>query len=333
MSGPQTRSKTRAPCEEVWAKGMPLKVTTDGFPIVMKPSKNCEFVVKGTSDLAYVGYPEDPKDLVAYLKEIPTKTAKEFEDAPDGVYTWLFWSTKGSPPTFAATRTLHDLELGTVHYALATALGATHVHGAGEVWKHGSLVTFNFLSGTFMEKWELPKDCPLETMQEFLKMKLKETFPYLVSAKEITFLPKGETFITQRYLGGEVTTEELIEWTDAGFKVCLHGFDPEKPKDRDRARAQCKSTRATCQKPFTVLQEDRMRGGAPPTPRKPQREGETATSQFEEAKRMLAFGQVARPEPTATAPVPESKLSGMGGRKRKTKKAKTARRKTRRRVH
>jgi hypothetical protein len=183
MSGPQTRSKTRAPCEEVWAKGMPLKVTTDGFPI-------------------------------------------------------------------------------------ATALGATRVHGAGEVWKHGSLVTFNFLSGTFMEKWELPKDCPLETMQEFLKMKLKETFPYLVSAKEITFLPKGETFITQRYLGGEVTTEELIEWTDAGFKVCLHGFDPEKPKDRDRAHAQCKSTRAACQKPFEVLEEDRMKGGAHPNPTK-----------------------------------------------------------------
>jgi hypothetical protein len=183
-----------------------------------------------------------------------------------------------------------------------------------------------------MEKWELPEDCKLETMQTFLQAKLRETFSYLVREEAITFLPKGTTFITQPYLRDEVTTKELIEWTDAGFKICLHGFDPKNPKDRDRARSQCKSTRATCQKPFVVLQEDRMRGGAPPTPRKPQREGEQPMSQFEEAKRMLAFGQVARPEPTAAAPVPESKLSGMGGRKRKTKKAKKARRKTRRRV-
>ena len=316
MSGPQTRSKTLDLCSAVWAKGMPLKVTSDGFPIVMKPSKNCEFVVKGTSDLAYIGYPEDPADIAAYLKAIPRLTAKELEGAPNGVYTWLFASTKTSPPTFAATRTLHDLELGTVHYALATTLGATHVHGAGEVWKHGSVVTFNFLSGTFMDKWELPKDCPLETMQTFLEGKLRETFPYLTRAKEITFLPKGETFITQRYLGGEVTTEELHDWTKAGFKVCVHGFDPKAPNDRDRARTQCKATRATCKKPFTVVQDNDMKGGKIVT--------------------LNAKGEeVPAGDPSAVKRFDTNtyKELPLGGRRhRKTKKAKRARRATRRRL-
>lgn len=313
-----TRAKTRAPCEEIWAKGIPLKVTSDGFPIVMKPSMNCEYTVEGTKDIAYVGFPQDiPKpELIekirAFLLTVPRLTAEEFQEAPDGVYTWILASVGGSAPMFYASRTTAMLELGTVHYSIATAIGASTVHGAGEVWKHADRYTFNFLSGTFMEKWPLPKECPLETMQEFLKTKLRAIFPYLFRAKEMEFREGDPTFITSRFL--ELTTAELEGYVNAGFVVCIH----------DKAnKAECKATKSTCAKPMVSL-KDEMKGGTPPTPRRP-----GTPSQFDVAKQMLAFGEVSRPQPTAAPRVPEGKLPGMGGRK--TKKAKAVRRRTRRR--
>lgn len=316
-----TRSKTRAPCEEIWAKGVPLKVTSDGFPILMKPSMNCEYTVEGTEDIAYVGFPQDiprpelVETLRGFLRTVPRLTAEEFQEAPDGVYTWILASTTGSEPAFYASRTTAMLELGTVHYSIATAVGAVAVHGAGEVWKHADRYTFNFLSGTFMEKWALPAECPLATMQEFLKTKLRSVFPYLVRAKQLEFREDDPTFINSRFL--ELTTAELEGYVAAGFIVCIH--------DKGN-KAECKSTKSACKKPMALEQ---MKGGAPPTPRKPQQDGPDR-SQFEEAKRMLAFGQVARRDPTELAPVPQSALPGMG-RRRKTRKGKTAARKTRRR--
>lgn len=319
-----TRSKTLAQCEAAWKAGVPLKVTSDGFPIVMKPSMNCEYTVKGTQDIAYVGFPQDiPKaDLLenirTFLLTIPRLTAEQFEDAEDGVYTWILASVGGSDPTFYASRTTAMLELGTVHYSIATAVGATAVHGAGEVWKHGNEFTFNFLSGTFMEKWALPKECPLETMQEYLKSKLKtEVFPYLFRSKTLKFRETDPTFVSSRFL--ELTTGELEEYVKAGFVVCIH----------DKAnKAECKSTKSACKKPMEVV----MRGGDFQSPRKARQSGvpyiPPQVSQFEEARRMLTFGEAARPLPTALPRVPTSRLPGMGGRK--TKKAKARRRKTRR---
>ena len=320
MASPATRSKTRSLCEEAWRTGMPLKSTSDGFPILMKPSMNCEYTVKGTQDIAYVGFPDLPREelvaqLRAFLLTVPRLTAEELEDAEDGIYTWVYASTDGGEPTFYASRTTAMLELGTVHYSIATAVGATAVHGAGEAWKHGSELTFNFLSGTFMEKWQLPPGCTLTIMQEVLKEKLKDTFAYVRREQGLGFRSKDPTFISTRFL--ELTTAELEGYVQSGFKVCIHAKGN---------KAECKSTKAACKKPMALEQ---MRGGAPPTPRKPERQG--SLTQFDEAKRMLQFGELARPAATATAPVPESRIPGMGGRK-KTKKAKRARRKTRRRI-
>jgi hypothetical protein len=184
----------------------------------------------------------------------------------------------------------------------------------------------------------LPPECTLDIMQSLLKEKLKETFPYLTRAKEIEFLPKGKTFITQRYLGGEVTTQELIEWTEAGFKVCIHGFDPENPKeDRARAHAQCKATKATCKKPFTVVKEE-MKGGVPPTPRRP-----GTIPQIDVAREMLRQGEARRQAPTAPfVPIVPTKYqgkvegmgrrAGRGARKKTAHRAKLRRRGTRRRI-
>jgi hypothetical protein len=285
----ETRSATRALCADAWKEGMPLKVTADGFPILMKPSMNCEFVVKDTQDIAYVGFPDVPKEkLIPMLREflttIPRLTADELETppamqpdkerkAPDGIYTWIYASTDGSEPTFYASRTAAMLELGTVHYSIATAVGATAVHGAGEVWKHENTLTFNFLSGTFMEKWQLPEGCTLKIMEELLKQTLKQTFAYSHRAKGLAFRPLDTTFINTRFL--ELTTYELDGYVKAGFKVCIH------PKD---AKEVCKKTKATCARPVTreptsealaeqmkyPLSVEQMKGGTQdrPTPRK-----------------------------------------------------------------
>lgn len=339
----ETRSKTLGLCEEAWAKGMPLKVTTDGFPIIMKPSMNCEYTVEGTKDIAYVGFPQDiPKpELVekirAFLLTVPRLTAEEFQEAPDGVYTWILASVGGSAPTFYASRTTAMLELGTVHYSIATAIGATTVHGAGEVWKHADRYTFNFLSGTFMEKWPLPKECPLETMQEFLKTKLKAIFPYLFRAKGLEFREGDPTFIHSRFL--ELTTAELEGYVDAGFVVCIH----------DKAnKAECKSTKSACAKPMVSL-KDTMKGGAglavqgqrvPLTPRKAylnrSSEGDGGLSQAAKArlvfasKGMIPEEKLRTAKERALAMLQRPVSPGSVGLGRKTKKTKAVRRKTRR---
>jgi hypothetical protein len=342
----ETRSTTLARCEEAWKTGVPLKVTSDGFPIVMKPSMNCEYKVAGTNDIAYVGLPEDPNDLLAYLKTIPHLTATDVEEAEPGVYTWILASKEGQAPSFFATRTLAMLELGTVHYALATSLGATRVHGAGELWKHGEEVTVNFLSGTFMDKWELPKDCPLKTMQAFLKSKLQtEVFPYLFRGKQLTVDESGKTFINNRLLD-VLSTYELDEWTKAGFKVCVYGFDPKTPDDRERAHKECKSTRAACKKPVEVV----MKGGndrplvvegqqVPMSPRKAymnRTSSDDGSSQAAKARLVFASQGLIPEEKLRTAKeravaaLKRPISPGSVGLGRKTKKVKKARRKTRR---
>jgi hypothetical protein len=314
----ETRSKTLGLCDEVWAKGMPLKITSDGFPIVMKPSQNCEIRVKGTRDIAYVGLPKTREEVLSFLTTIPRLTSADLESAPDSVYTWLLYSKDGSRPQFAASETETMLELGTTHYAIATSVGATGVHGAGEVWKHGTQLTFNFLSGTFMQSWVLPKECPLKTMEVYIKRKLQtEVLPDLFRGKTLTF--SEETFVAPRFIRQGLTTDTLETYVRRGFTVCIHDVS---------AKAECKRIKGTCEKPVTL---ETMRGGAPPTPRRPQRQGsEENLTQFAEAKRMLQFGEVARPQATAPAVVPRSRIEGMGGRK-KTKKGKKSRRKTRRR--
>jgi hypothetical protein len=155
-------------------------------------------------------------------------------------------------------------------------------------------------------------------MERFLRNKLQtETLPELFRGKTLTF--SDSAFVTDRFLKDALTTDKLETYVRHGFTVCIHDVS---------ARDVCKKTRGTCEKPVTL---ETMRAGAPPTPRRPQRQGsEENLSQFAEAKRMLQFGEVARPQATAPAVVPTSRLEGMGGRK-KTKTGKKSRRKTRRR--
>lgn len=271
-----TRSKSRAACEDAWKKGMPLKETYNGFPITMKPSMNCKYRVQGTNDIAYVGLPgsnvstptpeqvEGFKQQVRdFLAAIPRLTIDQIESAPEGIYTWLLHSDGSgtSPPQFVASQTETMLELGTVHYSIATSVGAKAVHGAGELWKHGNEYTVNFLSGTFMDSWRsvLPSYCPLPTMEVFLKAKLqKEVFPELFRGKTLSFTK--DAFVTSRMLEKELTTARLEDYVRAGFVVCVYDKSQE---------SECVKTKSMCKKPVTL---ETMKGGQlksiPPTPRK-----------------------------------------------------------------
>jgi hypothetical protein len=297
----ETRSKTLGLCDEVWTKGMPLKITSDGFPIVMKPSQNCEIRVKGTNDIAYVGLPKTKEEVMAFLATIPRLTSADLESAPDSVYTWLLYSKDGSRPQFAASETETMLELGTTHYAIATSVGATGVHGAGEVWKHGTQLTFNFLSGTFMQSWVLPKECPLKTMEVYIKRKLQtQVLPDLFRGKTLAF--SEETFVAPRFIRQGLTTAKLETYVRHGFPVCIHDAS---------AKAECKRIKGTCEKPMTLEQ---MKGGKIVT--------------------LNAIGEeVPAGDPSAVKRFDTNtyKELPLGGRRRKTKKGKKSRRKTRRR--
>ena len=330
----ETRSKTLGLCDEAWTKGMPLKITSDGFPIVMKPSQNCEIRVKGTNDIAYVGLPKTREDVIEFLTTIPRLTSADLESAPDSVYTWLLYSKDGSRPQFAASETETMLELGTTHYAIATSVGATGVHGAGEVWKHGTQLTFNFLSGTFMQSWALPKECPLKTMEVYIKRKLQtEVLPDLFRGKTLTF--SDETFVAPRFIRQGLTTDKLETYVRHGFTVCIHDAS---------AKAECKRIKGTCEKPVTL---ETMKGGTlslqgqriPMTPRKAYlnrtSSEDGAPSQAALARQVFASRGLLEnprtPKELALAALKRPISPGSIGLGRKTKKVKKGRRKTRRR--
>lgn len=300
----ETRSKTLGLCDEAWTKGMPLKTTSDGFPIVMKPSQNCESRVKGTNDIAYVALPKTKEEVAAFLATIPRLSIADIESAPEGPYTWLLYSKEGSPPQFAASETETMLELGTTHFSIATSVGATRVHGAGELWKHGTEYTFNFLSGTFMQSWTLPKECPLKAMEAYIRRKLQaEVLPELFRGKTLTF--SEETFVAPRFIRQGLTTDKLETYVRHGFSVCIHDAS---------AKAECKKTKGACEKPVTLEQ---MKGGKIVT--------------------LNAIGEeVPASDPSAVKRFDTNtyKELPLGGRRRKTKtrKGKKARRVTRRKL-
>jgi hypothetical protein len=296
----ETRARTRAVCETAWKEGMPLKITSDGFPIIMKPSMNCEYRVQGTQDIAYVGLPKTKEEVLAFLATIPRLSVRDLASAPQGVYTWLLYSTEGGPQQFVASKTETMLELGTVHFSIAMSVGATRVHGAGELWKHGGAYTANFLSGTFMQSWVLPEPCTLKTMERFLRDKLQtQVLPEFFRGKTLTF--SDSAFVTDRFLKNELTTDKLETYVRHGFTVCIHDAS---------AKAECKRIKGTCEKPMTLEQ---MKGGKIVT--------------------LNAIGEeVPSGDPSAVKRFDTNtyKELPLGGRRRKTKKAKASRRKTRR---
>ena len=262
------------------------------YPVTMKPSVNCDFNVDGK--IAYVGLPEDNEKTIAFINELPIfHNIGDFESeesdleavAPDGVYTWILYKPPGAGKgnfSWAFRPVRSILEVGTLHKSIARAVGAKTIHAAGEMEKRDGKLTINYLSGSFMLK-----DCNREAKVKIMNQVFANYMGYI----DYTFTDK--TLIT-----AQPTMEELQYYANKGFRICLH--EPDKVDECNKVKGTC----ADALKP----QEGAMRGGDENTTVKP-------LSQYEEAQRQLRLRKAGIAEPV-------SRVQGMGGKKRKTRRGK-----------
>lgn len=211
-------------CQDVWNTGVRHYVdgwwrTPDGwkfvtrfFPVFVKKnpdtkkSFNCDVKTEG-GQYVLATLPGREK-LAAYLKSIPIW--KDLESLPDGLYTWIFYHRAASPVQFAATTTWSALEMGTTHLAIAARVGASAVHGAGELRKSGDTYTYNLLSGTFTGEWKkkMKGECTPDALEAYIDTEFNRQFP------DAELTKTHETLITQDL---PVTEDEIATYTNAGW--------------------------------------------------------------------------------------------------------------------
>jgi hypothetical protein len=211
-------------CQDVWNTGVRHYVdgwwrTPDGwkfvtrfFPVFVKKnpdtrqSFNCDVKTEG-GQYVLATLPGREK-LAAYLKSIPIW--KDLKSLPDGLYTWIFYHRAASPVQFAATTTWSALEMGTTHLAIAARVGASAVHGAGELRKSGNTYTYNLLSGTFTGEWKkkMKGTCTPDALETYIDSEFKLRF----ADADITRTDR--TLIDPNL---PVTEDEIATYTKAGW--------------------------------------------------------------------------------------------------------------------
>jgi hypothetical protein len=211
-------------CQDVWNTGVRHYVdgwwrTPDGwkfvtrfFPVFVKKnpdtrqSFNCDVKTEG-GQYVLATLPGREK-LAAYLKSIPIW--KDLKSLPDGLYTWIFYHRAASPVQFAATTTWSALEMGTTHLAIAARVGASAVHGAGELRKSGDTYTYNLLSGTFTGEWKkkMKGTCTPDALETYIDSEFKLRF----ADADITRTDR--TLIDPNL---PVTEDEIATYTKAGW--------------------------------------------------------------------------------------------------------------------
>ena len=211
-------------CQDVWNTGVRHYVdgwwrTPDGwkfvtrfFPVFVKKnpdtkkSFNCD--VKNEGGQYVLATLPGREKLAAYLKSIPIW--KDLESLPDGLYTWIFYHRAASPVQFAATTTWSALEMGTTHLAIAARVGASAVHGAGELRKSGDTYTYNLLSGTFTGEWKkkMKGECTPDALEAYIDTEFNRQFP------DAELSRTDRTLITQDL---PVTEDEIATYTNAGW--------------------------------------------------------------------------------------------------------------------
>ena len=223
-------------CQDVWNTGLKHYVngwwrTPDGwkfvtrfFPVFVKKnpdtkkSFNCDVKNEGNQ---YVLATLPARDkLQAYLNSLPIW--KDLRTMPDGLYTWIFYHRAASPVQFAATRTWSALEMGTTHLAIATRVGASAVHGAGELRKSGNVITYNLLSGTFTADWKkkMKGPCTSDAIEKYIEDEFLRRFSGLTLQKTDVTLIDPKLPVTQE----EVDTYTKAGWTFRFFptqEACL----------------------------------------------------------------------------------------------------------------
>jgi hypothetical protein len=95
---------------------------------------------------------EDPEKVQALLKNFNRLDQHQLLEANDGVYNWLLYSSTGDPTIkFICTEVVSPFEIGTRHQALAfnSRTDVDKIYGGGEIYKTGSTIEYNLLSGTY----------------------------------------------------------------------------------------------------------------------------------------------------------------------------------------
>ena len=211
-------------CQDVWNTGVRhyvngwwrtpegWKFVTRFFPVFVKKnpdtkqSFNCDVKDEG-GQYVLATLPGRDK-LTAYLKSIPIWN--DLESLPDGLYTWIFYHRAASPVQFAATTTWSALEMGTTHLAIAARVGASAVHGAGELRKLGDTYTYNLLSGTFTGEWKkkMKGTCTPDALEAYIDSEFKLRFANAdITRTDITLIDPMLP----------VTKDEIATYTNAGW--------------------------------------------------------------------------------------------------------------------
>jgi hypothetical protein len=260
--GVKVQGLTKDPCQETWVEGLRHYVngwwrTPDGwkfvtrfFPVFVKrnpnsrKSFNCDVKNEGGQYVLATLPARDKLDV--YLKSIPIY--KDLSELEDGVYTWIFYTRAASPVQFAATKTWSALEMGTTHLAIASRVGASKVHGGGEVRKSGATYTYNLLSGTFTGEWKKKAKgvCTGAGLEAYIDNEFKTRFASFALRKTDT------TLITQDL---PVTEEEIETYTKAGWtfqffttqKECLDVMKTNGGRRRTRRAGARKETMSEAQ--------------------------------------------------------------------------------------
>jgi len=233
-------------CSNVLEQGVPNDQVPGTYPVILKPSMNCTFVVDGK--IAYVAPPEDPEKAIAFIKELPiihgiedfiadeSDTDPEFI-VPDGVYLWVLYKAPGKQNFSWAFRKVRSiLEVGTLHKSIARAVGAATIHAAGEIEKRAGELIINYLSGSYMLN-----ACNRRAKEVIMDELFSETI-----GQHTSF-----SFTDQTLIVAQPTMDELRYYASKGFRICLH--EPDKV-------AECKATKGTCEN-ILKPQEGAMRGG------------------------------------------------------------------------
>ena len=216
-------------CQDIWNAGLKhyvdgwwrrpggWKFVTRFFPVFVKKipnskqSFNCN--VKTEMDKWVLVTLPERDTMAAYLKSIPIW--KDLESLPDGLYTWIFYHRAASPVQFAATTTWSALEMGTTHLAIASRVGASAVHGAGELRKSGDTYTYNLLSGTFTGEWKkkMKGECTPDALESYIDTEFRLQFPDAELSRTDATLITQDLPITQ----AEIDTYTRAGWTFEKF--------------------------------------------------------------------------------------------------------------------
>jgi len=225
---PERKREVR--CENAWQRGFQYE-GDESFTPLMKYSINCAIPIEGK--YAYVDIPTEPEWLNLYIQSIERLTASQVSTR-NGTFTWIIYRKSGEGEIrFAASKVSSVYEIATIHRSIAKAVGASTIHGAGELKKDGNTILANFQSGTYMQNWIRKRDptCTLEEMEVYIYPMFQSFFP------GFSITRVGDTFIKKETM--PPTMAELQLYADAHFIVCVHdSYDT------------CKKVGKTCDNPL-----------------------------------------------------------------------------------